>query len=182
MHILLLVFSIVLACLCGNWDIGRTLSASRTICFLPYVLLGRLISLEKKFSEGRWCCIGVGGIAIVAFVLLSMVLPVDFFYQVSSYAMTDVMYGENFRFLSVLVSMGIGLPFLAWIPEKKYRWTKVGSDTMGVYLLQGPFVLFVRNMEMELSLFIVAAPVVAFSIYFVLYELCRWRGKWCRIT
>lgn len=179
----LLAGSVTVACLCGYADcIGRTLSLSRTLCFLPYVLLGRMMATDIKSKEYRWMCMGLGAISFLVFVILVQVVPVEFLYQATSYKATGVSFGGFLRFLCFGVAIGLGAFLLTWIPAKRYCWSKAGSDTMGVYLLHGPFVRLLRKAETGTEFFTIAAPLAALCVYFVLYEVCRWNGKWCRIT
>lgn len=176
-------FSIVLACLCGNWNsIGRVISLSRTLCFLPYVLLGRRLPVDLNFSGIRWICVGLGGFCVGVYCIIASIVPVEFFYHAASYETIQISNGAVFRLMSYGIALGIGAFLFSVIPSGRFEISKAGSDTLFVYLLHGPVVKLLQKIEIGTELFVVVAPVAAFAIYVLLYELGRWNSKWCRIT
>ena len=159
-------------------DIAKS---SRTICFLPYVLLGQMLPIDTKFTdykiEGS-----VGGIvSLVLLIIVIPMIPIEFFWQATSYEATQVIFGEGFRMVSYIIAFGLSFLLLAIIPTKRLVFSKAGTDTLWVYLLHGPIVRVLRDVEIKLDYFVIFAPVMAVAVYFMLYELCRWKSKWCKI-
>ncbi len=182
-RVMLIFVCVVIACICGSVDcIGRFLSLSRTICFLPYVLLGQMLPVDARFSDYKIESIMAGVVSLILLIIIMPILPIEFFWQATSYEATQVIFGEGFRMVSYIIAFGLSFLLLSLIPTKRLVFSKAGTDTLWVYLLHGPIVQVLRDIEMRLDYFIILAPITAGAVYFMLYELCRWKNKWCKIT
>lgn len=180
---MLILVCVVIACICGNADyIGRFLSLSRTICFLPYVLIGQMLPVDARFSDYKIEGIMAGIVSLSLLLIIVPLLPIEFLWQATSYEATQVIFGEGFRMVSYIVAFGLSFLLLAVIPTKRLFFSKAGTDTLWVYLLHGPIIQVLREIEMRLDYFVILAPITAGAVYFMLYELCRWKNKWCKIT
>lgn len=182
-RVMLILIGIVIACICGNADyIGRFLSLSRTICFLPYVLLGQMLPIDTGFSDYKIESGIAGIVSLIVLLIIAPLLPVEFFWQATSYEATQAIFGEGFRTVSYVIAFGLSFLLLAVIPTKRLIFSKAGTDTLWVYLLHGPIVRVLRDIDIKLDYFVIFAPITAVAVYFMLYELCRWKNKWCKIT
>lgn len=181
-RVMLICACVVIACFSGNMDcIGRFLSLSRTICFLPYVLFGQMLPIDTRFSDYKMES-SIGGIvSLVLLIIVAPMLPIDFSWLATSYETTQVLFAEGFRMVSYVIAFGLIFLLLSVIPIKRLIFSKAGTDTLWVYLMHGPIVQVFRDIEMRLGYFIIFAPIMATAVYFMLYELCRWKSKWCKI-
>lgn len=167
---LLLLLSGIVACLCGCVDgIGRFLSLSRTLCFLPFVLLGCF--LPKDIDFGRYKAKGaiLGVVAICTFLICIPKLPVELLYFADSYEKLGITFGVGWRCLCILIAFGIGNALLCFMPRQSIAVSKVGVDTLLIYLLHGPVVKLIRNVDLGNAWFAIIAPVLAVFIYLGLY-------------
>lgn len=138
----------LIACLCGYADgIGRVLSLSRTLYFLPFVLLGCFLPKETDFAKHKKTGLLLG-----------------------------VAYGAVARLFCILIAAGIGGALLCLLPRKSLSVSKVGVDTLLIYLLHGPLVKAIGYLELGKVWFALLAPVLAVLIYLGLY-LVFGRGK-----
>lgn len=142
----LLPISLAVALLVGGDPyIGRDLSLSRTICFLPFYLLGYYCTPEQMQRIRKiplpiaWCGAGVG-----AFLALWMtdVLPTKKgsshpFQLVNSYARQGLTpwAGMEFRLAMYLAAPLLGILLLRIVCSKHGLLTSIGKGSMTVYML-----------------------------------------------
>ena len=173
-----LFLSILIACLCGYADgNGRVLSLSRTLYFLPFVLLGCFLPKGIRFAAHRRKGIVAGFVAIVLFVRFISGWPVELLYGADSFDTLALANGTVARLLCILVAAGLGWALLSLLPGKALSVSRVGVDTLLIYLLHGPLVRLARNIRVENHWFALLAPILAALIYLALYLIFEGRKK-----
>jgi len=129
--------------------IGNILALSRTLVFFPFFLIGyylntdlfKIINIKTK---------------IIAFLILTAIFYLVYFYQISpewlygslSYFKLGVSewYAGTVRLYLYILSALSCLCVLILIPEKRFKITKMGENTIYVYLLHGIFVILVSSL------------------------------------
>lgn len=155
----LLPLSIVLALLVGgDTYFGRTLSLSRTVCFLPFYLMGYYCT-EEHMRRIRKIPIPAALTGAAAGALLSLwltdTLKIDQdashpFQLVNSYAKQglDPWEGMVFRLGIYIAAPLLGILLIRLIPSKRCILTGIGRGSMTVYLLHAfPMLWVVGNWE-----------------------------------
>lgn len=183
--ILILLAAVAAGCAAGCFDgIGRSFSLSRSIVFLPYFLAG-MFCPEKSEGLSRKRCKKRGIYALVAFTAVFLLagrqIPYAFYYQADSFGKTlpDGMqlYGIVLRLLCYLMGGCFGFFLLAFIPKKRFCFTRAGADTMWIYLLHGPIAALLGRVKLGNALFWALSPFAAAYIIFVLYKAFQWTGR-----
>lgn len=182
-----LLAAVAAGCAAGFFDgIGRSFSLSRTIVFLPYFLAGMFCPEElrakelcrKRYKEAGFCALLI---FMTVFLLVGRQIPYDFYYQADSFRKTlpDGMqlYGIVLRLLCYLMGGCFGFFLLAFIPKKRFCFTRAGADTMWIYLLHGPIAALLGRVKLENTLFWALSPFAAAYIIFVLYKAFQWTGR-----
>lgn len=170
-RILALLLSVPLALIAGlaPW-IGRCLSLSRTLAFFPFFLLGLLTPPELPWH--RYRLPGLLGLLLgaAAVALFPEKLPVSVLYQASAYGAMGLA-GMAVRALVDCAALGLGFFLLTWIPAVRLPVSRMGCDTLWVYLLHGLGVLLLRPLPLpDWTL----APL-ALGLVWLLYRALRWR-------
>lgn len=173
-----LLFAVFFACMAGDMPfIGRFLSLSRTIVFLPYFLGGLFCPDHVSWREYRFAGIA----ALVWFGLLycavGRYIPVDFFYQADPYDDGLFILGAFCRLLCCFMGGSLGLFLLSFTTCRRVWFSKIGTDTLAVYLLHAPMVKLFDKVKLPIRLFIYASPFLAFYIIYFLYRASRWTGQ-----
>ena len=159
------------------------LSVSRTITFLPFVLVGCYLPKKTEFKNYRIPGSIIGGLALAAFVCLIPKVPVALLYGADSYEMLKISGGGLWRLVFLMTAAGIGFGILSLLPQKAFVLTRAGVDTLLVYLIHGPIVKLIRNVPMEPVLFYILAPFAAAAIYGGLYLLnCKKAKQYCIVS
>lgn len=167
----ILAISVILACLSGLLPgIGRALSLSRTVAFLPYFLLG--LFLQPQFPWERLQKLSLVGllIALALFAAWSDQIPTEFLYHASSYGQLGS--GPALRLLCYAVGALICLFLLAFMPSRRFPFTKAGANTMPAYLLHAPFALLLRQQHLAWPLLLLICP----GFLYASYKLLQWHG------
>lgn len=164
---LILILSIALGCAVGYISaIGRMLSLSRTIVFFPYFWAGLLCCSDQEWKRLRMVGILAFGFGLA--VLGAMEVPVHFFYQADSY--DTVQNGALQRLLCYVIGAAMCLFLLAFIPDKRFPFSKAGADTMPAYLLHAPIILFLREREIPWLL----CPILCAVLLYMIFKLQQW--------
>lgn len=180
---ILIIISIGIACIVGNIEgINRTFSLSRTIAFLPYVLMGKYLGAEIERRTFRIWGILAGVLAIGVLVGLESAMPIALLYQADSYMAIGVENGAILRLLSYVIGVGMGLFILAFTPQKRLAVSKIGVNTLWIYILHAPVVLFIQKAELLENEFPYIAWFVAMIIILLIYKGFQWREKLYRIV
>lgn len=181
--VILIAVSIVIACLVGNEEaIDRTFSLSRTIAFLPYVLMGKYFPQNTEVKKYRIWGIPAGMMALWVLLRITPDIPVSFFYQADSYMARGVENGEFLRLLTYVIGIGLGFFILTIIPQKRFAVSKMGVNTLWIYILHAPVVLYLRRVEFWEQEFSYVAIGLAGAIVLVLYKSFQWRERLYRIV
>lgn len=181
-RVLLLVAGVVIAGMAGYDEMGRLLSLSRTLTFLPFVLLGCYMPKKIDFKKYRLFGCVAGGIAFLLFVRLIPQLPVEFLYGADSYQKLGITFGFLYRVLFLLLAAGIGAGIFSIMPQQKLPVSYAGVETLLIYLLHGPVVKAVRMLPMNAIVFLAAGPLFAIAIYGILYLVFGRKAKQYRLV
>lgn len=143
----LFLAGVAAGCLVGYVpQINRVLSLSRTIVFFPFFFWGLLSEPGLVLNSSRRTGLGLGVLSVILFLSIWRKLPASFFYQAEGYG--DLSYGWVYRLGAYFIGMGFSAFLLTFVPRKRLTFTKLGADTLGVYLLHGPIVLVLRRIPM----------------------------------
>lgn len=180
---LIMAACVGVACVAGNIQaIGRTFSLSRTIVFWPYVLAGREFPGDIRRKRYRISAALGGILALALLAALGDRMPVELLYQADSYRALGVEDGFWLRLASYIIGAGLGALLLIFMPERRLGVSKVGADTLWIYILHAPLVALIRNVSLEPLEFLVTAPFAALAVIALLYEAGRWKGRLYRIV
>lgn len=161
---LILAASVLMGCAAGYVPaIGREWSLSRTLVFFPYFWLGLLC--DRKFP---WERLRLPGLAALGIVILLMAgsgnnISVVFLYQAAAYG--GRRNGFWLRLLCYLIGTLLGLFLLAFMPTKRFPFTRAGADTMPAYLLHGPVALYFRELELPWASYLLIAGAYLYAVY-----------------
>lgn len=168
---LILVLSLAAGCLAGEarW-LSRVMSGSRTVVFFPYFWLGVLtpgdISREKLRVPSLAVLGAMGGVMAWVWENAGTV----FLYQAAPFG--SVENGPLLRLGCYGTGFALGMMVLAWLPGRRFRFTRMGADTMAVYLLHGVIVGWLRRYELPVWGYLPAA----LGLIGVIDGLFRWHG------
>lgn len=168
---LILILSVAAGCLCGYlpW-LDRMLSGSRTVVFFPCFWLGVMtppdISRERLRIPSLVVLAAMGG--VIAWVWNRT--GVVFLYHAAPFGRMEQ--GWLLRLGCYGAGFALGLAMLAWVPGKRFAFTRMGADTMMYYLLHGPVVAVLRLKELPAW----GYPVGTAVLLCVLDLLSRWRS------
>ncbi|MBS4198745.1 acyltransferase family protein [Bacillus sp. FJAT-49732] len=153
------IYAISLALLLGlivgyvDW-ISNFLSLSRTFVFFPFFIVGYYLKKEhfQLLSESRSRILMTGAIFIVALVII--IFPeLDEKWLLGS---KPYSYLETFSAIGFIKRIGVYTinflmiaVFFAFIPKRKFFFTKLGRNTLYVYLLHGFIVRAFRESTIE---------------------------------
>lgn len=178
-----IITSIVLACIAGNIEeIDRTYSLSRTIVFLPYVLMGKYYPTDANIKKYRIWGILAGGLAVGLLIKFAPWMPVSFLYQADSYQARGVENGELLRLLTYVIGIGMGLCILAFVPRKRLAISRIGVNTLWIYIFHAPFVLYLRKVLIWKEEFQYMALFIAIIVVILLYKTFQQNERLYRIV
>lgn len=170
--IIILVGSIVIGCTVGYVPfIGRVFSMSRTLVFFPYFWLGLISESSISWKKIRKAALVTLPFVLVLFLYYGKHIPVEFLYHAQAYG--TIKNGMLLRLLCYCISGMIGVIVLAFIPAKRYPFTKMGTDTMGIYLAHAPIVLYLREWNISWQMLILLTVV----LIYIIYTLMRWNSN-----
>lgn len=176
----LLTVSVLIALTVGKCPaVGRWLSLSRTFCFLPFFLAGVFCSENMDWKSVRVKIVGLIGLVAWLFMYLTWgkEIPTAMFYQADSYDTLGVGKGVWLRMICILLAVSLGLFLLAFVPDKRLPFSKVGADTFWIYLLHALFVKLFELIEMPEHVQIAVTPFLAVCIIVFLYKLFLWKRQ-----
>lgn len=175
---LIIICAMAVAIVAGcDGKIGRELSMSRTIVFLPYFLAGLYVPKDIQWHRYK----GVGIVALTAGVMLFAIrydkINYSFLWQAGGYG-GNITEGMINRLVSYVVAAALGTAILTLIPYKRFALSKIGADTLKIYICHG-FVLMAVNrvVEMNITLFVVMAPLISILIIYLIYKVFKWSGQ-----
>lgn len=157
--------------------IGRFLSLSRTIVFLPYFLGGLFCPTGVTWKKYRF----LGTAALVWFGMLyctvGRYIPTAFFYQADPYDAGLLISGAFCRLLCFLLGCSMGLFLLSFATCRRVWFSKIGANTMAIYLLHAPVVKIFEGVRLPVEVFVCVSPFLALYIIFFLYRASLWTGQ-----
>lgn len=175
----LIASAILGACLVGECSvIGRWMSLSRTICFLPYFLTGLFCPREIPWERWGFRILGLAGLMcfLVIYFNWGCGMPVELFYQADSYGVVGVPgTGAFLRFLYLVMGFALGAFLLVFTPRRRFPFSKAGADTLWIYLLHAPLVKLFGYLGIPKQVGLSISPFVAAFVMLFLYKLFQWR-------
>ena len=177
---ILLILTVLLACEAGEWNIiGRCLSLSRTVCFFPYFLAGMFCPIRMDWKRRHIRLAGITGLAAYLFLYIRMerIIPTELFYQADSYGTLGIEQGPFLRLVCMLLAAALGLGLLTLIPQRRFFFSKLGTDTLGIYLLHAPLIKMMEQIGLPVRIWIGVSPVFAVVMMFFIYKLFQWRSQ-----
>lgn len=128
---------------------GSFLSLARTFVFLPFFLLGYYLKRDFfRILHSKKLIFPAFNVILVTFFLFYAFPEFDFHWLFGS-----KLYGEMEillvspalqRMTLYLLSTVMIFSFFVFVPEKQYRFTRIGKNTLYVYLLHGFFIRLFR--------------------------------------
>lgn len=160
-HVLLILFkkapaktgislALLIGVIIGYFDqAGHLFSMSRTFVFFPFFLIGYWTSMKQMETLKKPAMKVVATLIMFTVAVGVYYLPdinTGWLLASKSYGTLGVnAYGGIGRALVYATSILMAMSFLAWIPNKKFRITSLGTQTLYVYLLHGFFVQYFRQ-------------------------------------
>lgn len=175
---MLLILTVCLACIAGEWnDIGRWGSLSRTICFFPYFLAGMFCPTGADWKRRGFKVAGHAGLAVYLLLYLGIGqnIPTELFYQADDYGTLGIEQGAVLRLGCMLMAVVLGLGILVLVPKKRFSFSKLGTDTLKIYLLHAPIVKLLQQMGWKVHIWIAVSPFLAVYMILLIYKLFQWK-------
>lgn len=171
-----ILLAVIMGCGAGYvpW-INRNLSLSRTLVFFPYLLAGRLCPKEifrGKYLLGFAALAGFG----VTYHLCGPYLPTSFLYQADPYGALEP-FGVLLRLSCYLMGGLLGVGILALTPGRRFSFSRIGADTLGIYLYHAPVIGLFRLLPLSPLEMIAVSPFASLWMIGLLCEVFRWRGQ-----
>ncbi|MFB1049687.1 acyltransferase family protein [Paraliobacillus sp. JSM ZJ581] len=130
-------------------SIGHEFSLSRTFVFFPFFLIGYWLSKEQivKLTQPviKWAAVFV---VVIVISILTATPAFSSEWLLGSFSYQDMgqpIWGGLLRLGVYLLALTVTCSIFAWVPRKTYHWTKLGKQTLYVYLLHGVFIQFFRE-------------------------------------
>lgn len=199
-HVLLIIYkrfppiiSLVLALQVGIIvgyfsEVGHTYSLSRTFVFFPFFLAGYWVT-EKHLNYLKHRLVKGSALIVMGIIAIAIYIAPEFnsgwLLASKSYDVLGLpKHGGFARLLVYMTSTFMAASVLAWIPERRFYWTKLGERTLYVYLLHGFFIQYFRMedlfqikstfdflglaiLSMLIVLLLASRPIVMFSQPFI---------------
>ncbi len=153
---------------------GRFLSYQRILGMFPFFLIGFYANYDMvlKLKSYRYNFM----LVVVSLVMMFFVVPqvisidVEMFYYADSYSKFDLSYFMIILYRVVLLVMAfmVCLSVIILIPDKELFFTKLGTNTIGIYLVHGLIFLTL----MGVGFFEYVGGLNLFILLFLLLVLC----------
>ncbi len=147
-----LTLAVTLGIIVGYFDpIGHMFSLSRTFVFFPFFLLGHFASMNQLMilKQKRMKVLSVVVMSIIA-VAIYFLPDINSGWLLASKSYSTLgmeTYGSIARISVYLTAFVMAASFLAWVPQRRFAFTKIGERTLYVYLLHGFIVQLFRNYD-----------------------------------
>lgn len=175
--LVILLIAVAMGCVAGYVDfVNRTFSLSRTVVFFPYFWLGIISDNRTEWKKYRIAGIITLFGSIVMIFLLSNQLSTSFLYHATPYG--NMAYGALYRLACYFIGAAMILFLLTWIPDKRFPFTKAGTDTMPAYIFHAPFSILVRELYLPWYACLVATAI----FLWILCRITQWNGTIYSIT
>lgn len=163
--LVILIISILVGCVVGYVSfIDRRFSLSRTLVFFPYFWLGVILDCKTEWKKFRF----LGIIALVFGILIALLtenhLTASFLYHAEPYDAIEN--GAVLRLACYIIGVSAIIFLLAWIPDKRFIFTKAGANTMPAYILHTIFAVMLRGLYLPWYIYLVLTAIF-------LWMLCR---------
>lgn len=178
--ILLLLAAILAGCLVGGCpQIGRFLSLSRTIVFLPYFLAGVFFPKNWNFYRTRPAnrITGIAALSAAAILIFAFgrQLTTSFLFQAGAFGKMGFEKGVWLRLLCYAIGTLLSLFLLTVIPAKKLAFSRAGANTCGIYLLHVIPAILLRDISVPAPAVIICAPLIGIAIVWMLHKVFQWQ-------
>lgn len=164
--------SILLALFIGTVDFRLSfLSISRTICFFPVFLLGFYFKdIKEKLVINRYLAAGIFIILLIAITLFIMPQTAKILYLKDSYLIMGMgnKKGIILRFMVIFVGMISTVLLFNIMTSKKTFLTKIGRNSLPVYVLHFYFILSLPYILNYLGLNFIFHSYLLTTIYVIL--------------
>ena len=157
-----LVLAVVATLGVGLLDVGTAFSASRTICLLPFFLLGWWLrgrgldraawflapSVRVRAAAGAAMVVAAGAIVLL---MQQDAWTTQLLFWRRGYAGMDLgaVEGVALRGTVLVVAAVMTLALLVLVPRTRFRWSSIGQHTLTVYLLHGPVIELLRRTPLD---------------------------------
>lgn len=158
----------------------RMLSVNRTFVFFPFFILGFFLNLDRFLEFTKWC----RSKKFIAITISILLVPIAFLITKNPIVFEVLFYGHtpassfsydlNNYLIKMLFFYGLAtlITFLLFliISDKKSVFTKIGENSMSIYLLH-PFItlIFYKNFERFATM---NQTFVLFATAFVSFLIC----------
>lgn len=178
MKLVIMVMTAVIGCMAGGiYEIDYTLSMSRTLVFLPYFVAGVFCPKEIEWSRYRKVSIGIFILSVLLYGIIRGEIQADFLYQAHSYGETGFAKGCILRIMCYLIGCCWALLLITCMPRNRFAFTKIGTDTLMIYIFHAPLVMMFWKLTDYGMLYIIYTPIAAVAIIYFIYEIFRWNGE-----
>ena len=141
--VILVTISMAVALLSGIYsDCGDFLALSRTIVFYPFFMFGYYFSITAINRIKPWMRICGGIILSIIFIALLVkgqelvsYLGIAYGYEAYSSLGMPPVTGMFVRFIWYTVAILMTLSFLMIVPNRSFKWTRIGERTLGIYVV-----------------------------------------------
>lgn len=176
--LIIILLSVIIGCVAGlDGKIGRELSLSRTIVFLPYFLMG--LYAPKNISMKKYKFVGIIALCISIVLMVCTINDIDksFFWQADSYG-EDILEGFIKRIICYIIALCLGFFVISCGLGRRHYFSKIGADTFKIYILHGFVILFITKFADTNNLvFVLASPIIAAIIIYLIYKIFMWSGQ-----
>lgn len=125
--LVILIISIIVGCAVGYVSfIDRRFSLSRTLVFFPYFWLGVMLGYKTEWKKYRFKGVVTLVFGILITILTEKHLTTNFLYQAEPY--DAIQNGTILRLACYIIGVSAIIFLLAWIPDKRFIFTKAGGQ------------------------------------------------------
>ena len=172
--ILAISISIVGSLLAGYLPfIGKELTLQRTFVFFPFFLMGYYFKKDhmEKFKKSKWKK-WFSIILPLIFIIIYFTSNINRYYFFGSKPYEDflniVELGALVRLFSLLLGIAGIIGFLGLVPTKEKFYTKLGKNTLTIYLFHGFIVRLLRHMDFPYSYLDNCPYIITFSVLLII--------------
>lgn len=178
MKLIIMFMAAVIGCVAGIvQEIDYTMSMSRTLVFMPYFMAGIFCPQKTEWRKYRKAGIGFFIISVFLYVIIREDISVGFLYQACSYGELGFIKGCALRSMCYLIGCAWGLWLLICVPDKRFMCSRAGADTLRIYILHAPLVMLLWKLTDYGLWYIIAAPLAAVMIMWILYKIFQWNSQ-----
>ena len=178
-----IIVAVAIACLAGcDGRIERELSLSRTIVFAPYFLMGLFVPKDIQWNRLRKISPVIAVVLTVLLFLTINRIPYYFLWQANSYG-GNISEGIVNRLICFVIAIAAGFLIITYMPDRRFGISKVGTDTLKIYICHGFVVLSLKSLkDLNINTFIYLSAGIAGVIIFLIYKVFMWSGQLYSLT